>query len=230
MSGKLQLEIERRNTNKEKEVKMNKNHPRMQVSLPDFEDRAELTELDDVGNYRKVNLVLDWRKKTIRVETRDAGDNDITFYRHYGHEDALELPHDVDALALVEWVKEAICPLADELLALNTTRWKGNEEVATWTSNEAAYKLTSRLSDLCQDAPSYGRPPSNGKSHLRVYELMPSAQSYGLKWHAMQWVESARAWLDMPVFSTRTSEEMVQRLAGPNVEIEVVTWTPERAY
>ena len=84
------------------------------VNIEAYENPMALVKLDDSGKQNEIVLVINWVERTISVVTPDVFD----YYNPawlYGYEDMYDLPENVDASQLREWVIQEVMPRVQPL-------------------------------------------------------------------------------------------------------------------
>ena len=91
----------------------------MDLSALETTDRLEhVWTTNDSGRWWANCLRLDWGDREAEVEARLHGDNSIPCYDYHGHRSRYELPQNVDAVALLEWLRsDEIAGLLDRVCA-----------------------------------------------------------------------------------------------------------------
>jgi hypothetical protein len=124
----------------------------------DFAEETALIEANSPNQFPRqtpIYLFVAFDDDQIRAGTRDYRLTGTPINEWHGHVWAFELPDNVDAVALRQWVEDEILPQAQKVAAAYEPIWDGNNHVARFElKDNNADTVRFRLAEKCEDAPT----------------------------------------------------------------------------
>lgn len=109
----------------------------MQNLVPDSPSPTDLIRLNPPGQQpRQVPICLccDWGRGQVVLEVANTSFADTPAYEWQGHRTCWNLPENIDATAIRQWVQDYVMPLADKVQGGYRVREQQGESVAFLTS------------------------------------------------------------------------------------------------
>ncbi len=109
----------------------------MQNLVPDYPSPTELIQLNPPGQQPRqvpIYLCCDWGRGQVVLEVANTSFADTPAYEWQGHRTCWNLPENIDATAIRQWVQDYVVPLADKVQGGYRLREQQGESVAFLTS------------------------------------------------------------------------------------------------
>jgi hypothetical protein len=155
------------------------------ISIP--ESDTDLAEMQGDDAHR-LELFLDFEKRSIEVEVRLASDNSWTAREHHGHAMTVGIVPQSRADAR-DLLAELVVPFA-KLCAQYSSRWDGSNHVAQWADPKRAEELRYQIERLAEDHTVSDAPR-------------------GSLWDAPEWLEA-----EPPVVAADATDEALEAAAS----------------
>jgi len=124
------------------------------VYVENYENPTALVKFDGNGRQNEIMLVINWIERTISVITPDEFDYYNWAWMH-GHEDIYDLPENVDASQLREWVIQEVVPRAQGIVEAFEIVYHGGKPWGEFPNYEDEQRRFDTWMSIHAEPPTY---------------------------------------------------------------------------